>query len=91
MVEVQAVAVVEVVAAAVAEVVIFWTLRWASMLEVAVAVLSLTVDRHMARVPDEGEAREDMVLWVEGEEEEEEELDLSLVEEELLLVQCKKA
>ena len=34
--------------------------------EVAVAVLSLMVDRHMARVSDEEEAKEDMVLWVEG-------------------------
>ena len=62
---------------------------------VAAAVLSLMVDRHMARVPDEEEAKGGMVLWVDGwieeEEEEEEELDLSLVEEELLLVQCKKA
>ena len=37
------------------------------MVAVAVAVLSLMVDRHMARVPDEEEeAKEDMVLWVEG-------------------------
>ena len=36
------------------------------MVEMAVAVLSLMVDRHMARVPDEEEAKEEMVLWVEG-------------------------
>ena len=63
-----------------------------SAVAVAVAVLSLMVDCHMARVPDEEEAKEDMVLWVDGwiEEEEEEELDLFPVVE-VLLVQCKKA
>ena len=37
------------------------------MLEAVVALLSLLVDGHMARAPDEEEeAKEDMVLWVEG-------------------------
>ena len=52
----------------------------------------MMVEHRMARVPDEEEAKEDMVLWVEGwtAEEEEEERDRLAMGEEELLARCKK-